>query len=338
MFLRPVHLDRLHRNAILRTVAGARGPVGNLLRRASRSRRLAEAERKTGRGVQDQEPRRMVQGHGRHRHLFRAYPDHAGSPQASAHGCARDVRHPPRRHPTRTSPALFAHAFGDPGAGKGGDGRSSTRVERGKVSTLNYSVIPRSGLLAASRRMVFNQVLVAILRGSQELAPQDDDSPCKSARRDLRRVIHLQHTAPDLVFLDRLAKRLEISLAKAVVALALDELEEYRADCVRREDLQQHLGVAAVDDAFTVDQDAVPLQARDVLAMLRQPRIDLLEIGLGRRRHEWQAISAQRLDGSIDVLAAASDVLDTLAAIDVEIFLDLPGIAGILVDRNPNLA
>jgi hypothetical protein len=31
-------------------------------------------------------------------------------------------------------------------------------------------------------------------------------------------------------------------------------------------------------------------------------------------------------------------VLDALAAIDAEIFLDLAGIAGILVDRNPDLA
>ena len=72
--------------------------------------------------------------------------------------------------------------------------------------------------------------------------------------------------------------------------------------------------------------------------MLRQARIDLLEIGLRRRRHERQTRIAQRLDGAVDVARAAGDVLDALAAIDVEIFLDLPGIAGILVDRNPDLA
>src|SRR6202022_357336 len=32
------------------------------------------------------------------------------------------------------------------------------------------------------------------------------------------------------------------------------------------------------------------------------------------------------------------DVLDALAAIYVEIFLDLAGLAGVLVDRNPDLA
>ena len=72
--------------------------------------------------------------------------------------------------------------------------------------------------------------------------------------------------------------------------------------------------------------------------MLGQPRIDLLEIGVGRRRHERQAGRAQRLDRLVDVPGAAGDVLDALAAIDVEVFLDLAGIACVLVDRNPDLA
>ncbi len=80
------------------------------------------------------------------------------------------------------------------------------------------------------------------------------------------------------------------------------------------------------------------LQPRHVLAMPRQARVDLLEIGLRRRRHERQAGGAQRLDGAVDIARAAGDMLDALAAIGVEIFLDLPGIAGILVDRNPDLA
>src|SRR5262249_39530437 len=40
----------------------------------------------------------------------------------------------------------------------------------------------------------------------------------------------------------------------------------------------------------------------------------------------------------MDIARTAGDVLDALAAIDVEIFLDLAGLAGILVDRNPDLA
>src|SRR5690349_5833613 len=48
-----------------------------------------------------------------------------------------------------------------------------------------------------------------------------------------------QHPAPDLVALHRLEQRLEVALAEAVVALALDELEEHRAEQRLREDLQQ---------------------------------------------------------------------------------------------------
>src|SRR3954462_4938446 len=147
-----------------------------------------------------------------------------------------------------------------------------------------------------------------------------------------------QHAAPDLILLDRFEQRLEIALAESIVALALDEFEEDRPDRVRRENLQQHFGVAAIDHALAVDQDAVALQAGDVLAMPRQGRVDLFEIGLWRRRHERQAVGAQRLDGGVDVARAAGDVLDALTAIDVEILLDLPGIAGVLVDRNPDLA
>src|SRR5215470_18016730 len=64
----------------------------------------------------------------------------------------------------------------------------------------------------------------------------------RRTRRWLRCVIvlHLQHAAADLVFLDRFEQRLEIALAESVIALALDELEEDRPDRVGRENLQQH--------------------------------------------------------------------------------------------------
>src|SRR5215471_2426281 len=40
----------------------------------------------------------------------------------------------------------------------------------------------------------------------------------------------------------------------------------------------------------------------------------------------------------MDVAAAAGDMLDALAAIGLQIFLDLAGVAGILIDRNPDLS
>lgn len=57
------------------------------------------------------------------------------------------------------------------------------------------------------------------------------------------------HAAANLVFLDGLEQGLEIALAEALVALALDDLEEDRADHRVGEDLQQDAVVArgAVD-------------------------------------------------------------------------------------------
>ena len=98
----------------------------------------------------------------------------------------------------------------------------------------------------------------------------------------LRRVLHFQYTPANLIFLDRFEQRLEIALAKTIVALALDEFEEDRPDRVRGKNLQQHLGVAAIDDALAVNENAVALQAGNIFAMLRQARIDLLEIRIGR--------------------------------------------------------
>src|SRR5215467_6215003 len=118
-------------------------------------------------------------------------------------------------------------------------------------------------------------------------------------------VLDLQHAAADLVFLDRFEQSLEVALAEPVVTLALDELEENRPDRVRGKDLQQHLGLAAVDHALAVDQDAILPEPGHVLAMLRQTGVDLLEIGIGRRGHERQAGGAQAFDRAVDVAAAA---------------------------------
>src|SRR5512139_2979626 len=66
--------------------------------------------------------------------------------------------------------------------------------------------------------------------------------------------------------------------------------------------------------------------------------VDLLEIGFRRRWHERQTGLAQRFDRAMNVAHAAGDVLDALALVNAEIFLDLSGFAGVLVDRNPDLA
>src|SRR5690606_26430384 len=87
----------------------------------------------------------------------------------------------------------------------------------------------------------------------------------------------LQHAAPHLVALDRLEQGLEVALAEALVALALDDLEEDRAEGVLGEDLQQQ---AALGLHVGVDQDLVPGQPRYVLAVVGNALVDDLEVGV----------------------------------------------------------
>ena len=64
-------------------------------------------------------------------------------------------------------------------------------------------------------------------------------------------VVGRQHAPANLVEFDALEQGLEVALAEALVALALDQLEEDRADLVLGEDLQQQalaFGGGAVDD------------------------------------------------------------------------------------------
>src|ERR1700757_3466828 len=56
-----------------------------------------------------------------------------------------------------------------------------------------------------------------------------------------RLTLLLEYATPNLVQLDRFEKRPEIAFAKALIALALDDLEEDRPDDGGRENLQKHL-------------------------------------------------------------------------------------------------
>ena len=109
-------------------------PHRRRFRRADGPQRLAGAEGKADKGVQEQEPRRLVQDHGRHRHLLRADPDHGGSAEASAQRRAKDLCRAPRRDAARAGAAVFADAVGDQGCGEGGDCGADERVEGGEVN------------------------------------------------------------------------------------------------------------------------------------------------------------------------------------------------------------
>src|ERR687885_2998264 len=102
----------------------------------------------------------------------------------------------------------------------------------------------------------------------------------------------LQVAPLGLLALDRLEQRLEVAVAEAARAVALDDLQEHRravADRLR-EDLQQ---VALV---VSVDEDAEAAQVREVLVDLPDPGGDLLVVGVGRAQ-ELDAPLPHRLDG-----------------------------------------
>src|SRR5690606_23517947 len=80
--------------------------------------------------------------------------------------------------------------------------------------------------------------------------------------------VSLQHNPLHLVALDAFEQGLEVAFAEAFVALALDDLEEDRAERVGGEDLQQ---LALLGLGIGIDQDPVPGQAREVLAVVGNP-------------------------------------------------------------------
>src|SRR6185312_10113698 len=88
----------------------------------------------------------------------------------------------------------------------------------------------------------------------------------------------LEDAPADLVELDRLEQGTEIALAEALVAAALDDLEEDRTDHRLGEDLQQE---TATLGRRAVDQDAVGGKACQVLAMAGQATVDVLVVGVG---------------------------------------------------------
>src|SRR5215217_1220148 len=140
--------------------------------------------------------------------------------------------------------------------------------------------------------------------------------------------IDLDDTATDLVEFDGVEQGLEVAVAEALVALALDDLEEDRAEGVLGEDLQQQAFLVRA-----VDQDAVLAHALDVLAVVRQAFVDQFEIGFDRVL-EVDAAGLHGLDGLENVLGGQGDVLDALAVVAPQEFLDLGVVVLAFVQRD----
>src|SRR6266404_5309133 len=214
------------------------------------------------------------------------------------------------------------------------------------ISISSVSLVLRSALLSACRRMRASQrtatseiVPAAILRdGRARARPPQDEVRGFDFDRSVSWVDLLgrEDPAPNLVFLDRLEQRLEISLAEAVVALPLDELEEDRADHGLGENLQQDLGFAAVDHALAVNEDPTLFHAPDRFGVTAYPCEAFLVIGIGRPGDELQAVGREPVGAVINRLSADRDVLDAFALILAQKFFDLGFFVGRLVDRNAN--
>src|SRR5471032_1406002 len=144
-----------------------------------------------------------------------------------------------------------------------------------------------------------------------------------------------QHAALDLIELDRFEQRAEITFAEALVALALDDLEEDRTDDVLREDLQQQLAFRL--GAAAVDQDAQAAQVFQTLAVVRQAAVHQLVVGLDGVL-EGDAGVLHALDRRVDVVAAQRDVLAAFAVVLVEVLRYLRFVVRRLVDRKAHLA
>src|ERR1700722_9108548 len=143
--------------------------------------------------------------------------------------------------------------------------------------------------------------------------------------------------ATNLVALHADEQRTEIALSEAIVPLALDDFEKNRPDQGLSEDLRQISAIGAVE------QDAAFLQIGDRLSMPRQPLLEHLVVAIRRRRHEFQSARMKVIPCPEDVVGAQRHVLNALAPILLDEFLDLIHLAAAVfelrfIDGNANLA
>ena len=88
-----------------------------------------------------------------------------------------------------------------------------------------------------------------------------------------------QDAAPDLVLLDGLEQGLKITLAETLIAFALDDLEEDRADDIRGKDLQQQ---ALALQGGAVNQDAALSEGFKVFPVTGHAPVHAFIVAVGR--------------------------------------------------------
>src|SRR5262249_13753413 len=138
-------------------------------------------------------------------------------------------------------------------------------------------------------------------------------APRRAFRRDSRlpRSGGLNDAAPQLIALERFEQRLEVAFAEALVALALDELEEHGTEEGLREDLQEQPLLAALGGS--VQEDPPRLQLVHFFVVSGQALLEHLVVGLGRSGHQRDTHLAQAVDARMQIVGEERDVLDALA-------------------------
>src|SRR5258708_225220 len=161
------------------------------------------------------------------------------------------------------------------------------------------------------------------------MAPRLDDT-VQVAPRKWRRAS--EHAAALLIELDGFEQRLKIPFAEALVALALNDLEEDRADRILAENLQQDPGFVVA-----VDEMSATLKLGHRFTVTLHPRIDTFVVGRGSFL-EFDAAAAQGIHRLVDIAGTQGDVLNAFAFVLVQIFFDLALVVLALVDGDANLA
>src|SRR5690606_17207488 len=174
--------------------------------------------------------------------------------------------------------------------------------------------------------------------GRKDFDAQVRITRCGAARGRVALLVCRKSPPPDLIFFHRSKQGGDVSFAEAVVAFALDELEEHRADHQLREYLHQEARFAACGAA--VDENSSLVQRVERLPVPRQPLAQHLIVSVGGRGRKLQAFLLQAVERPIQVVAGKGDMLDAFAVVGAQVLgnLSFPVAASFLVQGDADLA
>src|ERR1700733_856141 len=140
------------------------------------------------------------------------------------------------------------------------------------------------------------------------------------------------HAAAHLVEFNRFKQGLEITLAEALIPLALDDFEKYRPENIGREDLQENAILRR-----TIDQNAPALKLGQVLLVTLDTARYAVIIRVGCILED-DAAGPQAIDGAIYVIGGQGQMLNALPPVLLQILFNLRLVILGFIDRDPNLS